>query len=194
MQIMTAIRQFIQSRVDDGYYTPDTPKLFTKEWHPVFVYGTLRKGFCRHPFLEDAPFVGTGFTRSLNFRMWNLKARRNKGSNMPNYPVILPTIEASNEGHIYGEVYLVHPKTLRTLDYIESNGIQYRRIYRVINLNAAQDGKKVLTCWMYQGEPAAWKTLRENGGLQPMSRMQHPTEHFYYYVYKKQDQDECIAA
>ena len=58
--VLFSPKQWVQSRLDDGYYTPDNAKLFRKQWHPVFVYGTLRDGFYRNRLLADCPKVGSG--------------------------------------------------------------------------------------------------------------------------------------
>lgn len=189
----TALKNFMQSRVDDGYYTQDTPTLYRRAWHPIFVYGTLREGFSRGIYLEDCPKVGTGFTRGSQFRMYNLLASHRAGSKAPNYPVILPEVTPEHAGKIYGEVYLVSPDTLKNLDFIESNGIQYKRSFRVIELNTRQNNGEVptlLTCWVYAGSPAAWNACKNNGSLVPLPH--HMRDDSKYYVYKKTDQ--CIAA
>lgn len=174
--------EWVQSRIDEGYYTPDSAKLFRKPWHPVFVYGTLRDGFYRNKLLHGLPKVGTGFTRGKIWKMY-----RTPPNKAGSYPVALPTLNTEEQGALYGEIYLVPPKLLRELDFIESNGIQYSRISRAIDV-IGHTPPIVLACWMYVGNLPAWEDDVEKGNLLSVSRMTRINEpKFNYYVFKKSD-------
>ncbi|WP_437190737.1 gamma-glutamylcyclotransferase family protein [Planctomicrobium sp. SH527] len=72
----------------------------------IFVYGTLKKGFCRHYALEAETFVGTARTVP-RYRMVNVGT----------YPGLLDT--ELNGRAILGEIWEVRPETLVALDLIE---------------------------------------------------------------------------
>src|SRR3990172_1166524 len=77
--------------------------------YPLFVYGTLKKGFALHGALEDAPFLGDAEVKG--FKMYSLGG----------FPGVVRDEKA---GTIKGEIYEVTPRLLRRLDYIEG---AYRR-------------------------------------------------------------------
>lgn len=87
----------------------------------IFVYGTLKKGFCRHYALEAESFVAVTTT-----------VPRYQMVNVGTYPGLL---EAETEGlAIQGEVWDVRPETLVALDEIEGTDEgEYER--RRIELN-----------------------------------------------------------
>ena len=73
--------------------------------HRVFVYGTLKRGFRNHRFLENADFVGKAYTVAA-YRM--LDGR---------FPVLRDG--GPNLKQIGGEVYDVDDRTLAQLDDLE---------------------------------------------------------------------------
>ena len=76
--------------------------------HYVFVYGTLKRGFCRHHVLENETFLGEVCTEPL-YLLYDLG----------NYPGLIK----SDSGHsVTGEVYLVDDACLKQLDTIEAVG------------------------------------------------------------------------
>jgi gamma-glutamylcyclotransferase (GGCT)/AIG2-like uncharacterized protein YtfP len=76
----------------------------------IFTYGTLKKGYYNHHILKDSTFIGEA--KLYNYDMYNL------GS----FPAI-----KKGSSIIMGEVYEVSPKTLKELDFLESNGFLYQR-------------------------------------------------------------------
>ena len=72
----------------------------------VFVYGTLKRGFRNHRFLEKASFVGEAYT-VMHYRMLD-------GS----FPVLRES--GPDRMPISGEVYDVDARTLIKLDDLES--------------------------------------------------------------------------
>jgi gamma-glutamylaminecyclotransferase len=71
----------------------------------VFVYGTLKRGDCRHRFMAGSKFLGLATTAS-GFRLFNLGE----------YPAM---VEDPSGGQIEGEVFEVSDATLRLLDEVE---------------------------------------------------------------------------
>ena len=71
----------------------------------VFVYGTLKRGFCRHPALSAQKFLGVA-TSAPGFRLFD----------MGSYPGMI----AADDGiSIEGELYEVDGSCLAELDIIE---------------------------------------------------------------------------
>lgn len=103
--------------------------------HPVFVYGSLKKGFHNHDWLEGADYVGVDCL--LNFLMISL------GS----YPGIIP---APQSGLIvYGELYVVDDATFKRLDRLEGYPNLYTREF--VTLCSGRKG------WVY-----IWNGDRDN--------------------------------
>lgn len=75
------------------------------ELHRVFVYGTLKRGFCREQALAGQTFLGTAATEPL-YRLFDL------GS----YPGLVPDETGSS---ITGELYEIDNDCLGKLDAIE---------------------------------------------------------------------------
>ncbi|QDT56128.1 Gamma-L-glutamyl-butirosin B gamma-glutamyl cyclotransferase [Caulifigura coniformis] len=71
----------------------------------VFVYGTLKRGDCRHRFMAGSRFLGIA-TTAPGFRLYNLGE----------YPAL---VEDNSGGQIEGEVYEVSPAILEVLDEVE---------------------------------------------------------------------------
>ncbi len=74
--------------------------------HPVFVYGTLKRGFRNHRFLEGATHIGEAHTVAAYRMLDGL------------FPVLRDT--GSDLAPISGEVYDVDDATLNKLDDLES--------------------------------------------------------------------------
>jgi gamma-glutamylaminecyclotransferase len=100
----------------------------------VFVYGTLKKGYCNHSCLEDSPLVGKG--KSVpRFRMFT------NGY----FPMVIRTF--NTEGvQVTGEVYEVSPETLARLDRLE--GVSYGHYRRDACAVRFEDGYQV-TAYVY---------------------------------------------
>jgi gamma-glutamylcyclotransferase (GGCT)/AIG2-like uncharacterized protein YtfP len=71
----------------------------------VFVYGTLKRGDCRHRFLAGSKFVGLA-TTGPGYRLFHLGE----------YPAM---VEDPTGGQIEGEVFDVSDTTLKLLDEVE---------------------------------------------------------------------------
>ncbi len=99
----------------------------------VFVYGTLKRGFCLHKYLQGATFLGEAYLDG--FEMYDL------GS----YPGIV-----SGKGRVWGEVYAVGPGTLAVLDEIEDEGEEYERRLVRVRLKKGQDLEAFV--YVYKGD------------------------------------------
>lgn len=76
----------------------------------LFVYGTLKRGYCRHPALAGQTFLGEGRTLP-QYRMVNVGT----------YPGLL---DAPDQGlAILGELWEVTPEALRRLDEVEGTDV-----------------------------------------------------------------------
>ena len=88
--------------------------------HRVFVYGTLKRHFRNHAFLENAVFKGEDVTAESVFDMIEVYSDQEPGGT---YPAVV-------EGGCYsisGEVYEVNDEGLKVLDDLEDLGSLYKR-------------------------------------------------------------------
>ncbi len=81
----------------------------------VFVYGTLKRGFSNHYFLEDAKFIAKATTKD-KFPMVNI---------IQAYPYIIN--DAGNGHNIEGELYKINEIILVKLDMLEGYPEHYDR-------------------------------------------------------------------
>ena len=98
--------------------------------HPLFVYGTLRRGFSNHRLLGEARWLGTAKTKG-HFAMY--------ASGVP-YVVLTEHVCP-----IVGEVYDVAPRLLAGLDAHEGHPRWYRRVL----VDVVLDGGTGLQAWLY---------------------------------------------
>lgn len=155
------ILEQLSRRITDSN-TPDFIKLKqTRDYHPVFVYGTLRQGGRLHSYLEGCPYLGKAWTMIPRFDMRNAPG----GS----FPVVFDVGLGEGKGgshfsaKISGEVYAVPVKVLLDLDDIESNGNMYNRKECWVSLRD-QTVKKTsstlhpnLKTFIYIGNDDYWK-------------------------------------
>lgn len=140
--------------------TPDWIERKMEEYIPVFVYGTLRRGFPNHNYLMNYPSLGSGYTTIEKYEM--------RQTNGGGFPVVFerePKIKGRKRnpvvGKVQGEVYIVDPKGLLYLDRLEGNGRMYQRSLQWIFLQD-QEGKGYglppsVKCWIYLGVEDFWK-------------------------------------
>ena len=98
--------------------------------HSVFVYGTLKRGFPNHFFLERATFLGAGRT-SAKYALYEGE-----------YPFVIKDEAVSR---IAGEVYEVDDVTLARLDQLEQHPDFYRREQAEVMLTSGF----LVTAWVY---------------------------------------------
>jgi len=140
--------------VEQGQYTPDFPILQKKESHYVFVYGTLKRDFRNHQVLSGSKVVGCGFSESDRFVM--AKELRHR------FPVAFFDNRVESRGRLYGEVYEVKPEVIRDLDYLESNGIMYKRYPLMFEVFQRTGPKQKIRAWVYLGIKEYWSDRASN--------------------------------
>ena len=100
--------------------------------HLVFTYGTLKKGFHNHHYLQQSTFIGSGKTQ-------NKYALYINGG--------LPfVVRDQSVSLIYGEVYRVDDSVLAVLDQLEGHPDWYCREKVNIVLDA---DSSVVSAWLY---------------------------------------------
>lgn len=139
--------------------TPDYLDLKEKANHPVFVYGTLKKGFGLHRYLEGYPYLGRARPVTPSFEMYDTGG----------FPVI-KKINSPRKGevaHVSGEVYVVPPKIILELDRVENNGGMYLRQKTYFFLRDQQYktqagyAKPSIHAFIYVGNPDYWDFTRQ---------------------------------
>lgn len=127
--------------------TPDFLDLKARGLTPVFVYGTLKKGFSNHRFLEKETYLGKATSVASNYTLRD-------GGSFP-YMTIAP-YGVTDCGQVSGEVYAVDAFTMAHLDRLEGNGSFYTRTKKFFTLKEQEVlGKNgmilrpTLECWVY---------------------------------------------
>ena len=108
---------------------PEPPSEF-----PVFVYGSLKRGFGNHSLLAMSKFHGSHTTAEDCYHMNSLGA----------FPAVTTVSDDCENGYsISGELYTVDSATLRKLDQLEGNGSFYTR--KIVRLNSPV----IKEAWIY---------------------------------------------
>lgn len=141
--------------------SPDFLEIKTQGVIPVFVYGTLRRGFHNHHYLKGLPFLGEANTTIERFEM--------RDAGQGSFPVVFERelkIKGKKRnpvvGKIKGEVYAVDPRTMLALDRLENNGGMYTRHLTWVFLSdqAATEKTQIrpsIKAWMYIGNEHYWQ-------------------------------------
>lgn len=171
------VRDVIADIITTGMFTPDMPKLMEMSHHYVFVYGTLKKGFHNYKTIMGYDCVGVGFTDLEKFSM--MKYTRG------NFPVAMIDPSEKTRGRIYGELYEIDAEGIRSLDYLESNGMAYRRMPLMINFYNKDKELRTTRAWTYIGLRDYWARRQEF--LKPLKRHDPNNGDAPYYLYSKAD-------
>jgi len=83
--------------------------------YPVFVYGTLKKGYALHSVLKNATFLGKSTMEGTLI-------------NLGPFPALLRVVKASSPGVVKGELYKINSSVLAALDIVEAEGHLYNRV------------------------------------------------------------------
>lgn len=126
--------------------------------HLVFVYGTLKRGFSNHFFLEGARCRGRARTRE-HYALYEGE-----------YPFVF---RKERVGPIYGEVYEVDTQTLMKLDRLEEHPDYYCRDQVEVVLD---DGGS-LTAWLYFFPAPQGRLIRSGEWSAPMQQGLHENGH-----------------
>ncbi len=97
----------------------------------VFVYGTLLRGNANEGLLKEGRLIDRGIVHGL--ALFNVH---------PSYPGAVKTADKK----VRGEIFAVDAALLARLDYLERNGVLYRREKMPVLLEGS--GKKV-EAWVY---------------------------------------------
>lgn len=114
--------------------------------HPVFVYGTLKKGGSNHFRMADSEFVGEG---RISGRMYRIDW----------YPALV----CGGEGFVKGELYLVSDKDLAALDAFEgiTPDADEQREYHRVKTEVFLESGESLDAWV-------WEWVGGVGAAQPL--------------------------
>jgi gamma-glutamylaminecyclotransferase len=96
----------------------------------VFVYGSLKRGFRNHHFLETSRFIGPGTSRH-DFDLLDLG--------------YFPAMVKGGGFAIRGELFAVDRRTLNSLDWLENNGTFYEREQHPVIM----EGAGLVSAWIY---------------------------------------------
>ncbi len=108
--------------------------------YKLFVYGTLKRGFCNHHYLKNATFLGKATTKA-NYVMIAPKVW---------YPYL---IEAQGKGkQIVGELYMIDLPTLKRIDRLEEYPVYYDR-KKIIVLDEAGKEHEALAYFLKKKIP-----------------------------------------
>lgn len=138
-----------------NHETPDFLDLKRQTNIPVFLYGPEKIGGKLNRFIQSdtkAVFLGEGRTATQSYVMERAEW---------DGPVVFNTV-AQNSFRVYGEVYLVSPKTILNLDKLNANNEMTRREKKFVWLmEQGVKGKPklhpALKCWMYCGREDYWE-------------------------------------
>jgi len=98
--------------------------------YPLFVYGTLKRGFGNHHFLQHSHFIDTAHTK-LKYALY-----------VSGIPFVTEKVQVSR---IYGEVYMVTEPTLKRIDALEGHPVWYCR--KLIPVLLDKGGE--INAWLY---------------------------------------------
>lgn len=111
---------------------------------PLFVYGTLKRGFCNHPFLAGQKFIGPGRTVP-GYRLYNLGG----------FPGMVAV--SDDRYGVSGEIWLVDDACLTELDYLEGvdQGLYRREPVPLLKPYDSQVIETYLYALSVDGRPSA---------------------------------------
>jgi len=188
-QYRESVKDFFQTKIENNSSTWDGPKLNKYVSQRVFIYGTMKKGFARNVMLgEDATPLGVGFTSSPYFKMYQVKDG--------GFPLALTCPEIKDHpscGRIYGELWDVPISAIFSLDYYESNNLQFTRRKLPIKICVPGTDDTMLTyAWMYVANHDYWnKRIDQIRLLDLVTKKKDPS--FAYFIYMKKYEDEYNA-
>lgn len=107
----------------------------------LFVYGTLKRGFCNHQLLDSAEFVGEARTAECRFRLIDCGA----------YPALIEIpadAPATEPLQVRGELFRITPAHLPSLDELEDEGTLYRRTTIAVSI-LNDPAAPTIAAWTY---------------------------------------------
>ncbi len=175
-RISTDLDDIIEPAIEHQLSTTDYPRLCEWSSHYVFVYDGMKSGFRRDHHLQDYSPVAVGWTKQP-FRLYRTKS-----------PAILPVMildpEKGMSAPVYGEVYQVSPRTIRSLDWLNSNGFQTKRLRMPVNAIIDKKGtQKQIYAFCYPHLQSYWSSRMDR--LLPCDILTANNNKQRYYNYMK---------
>ena len=139
----------------------DNTEPIQSESNLIFVYGSLRKGFPNHYFLEqECQFIGLAksvekYSMTANEFIVRFGAKR-----------AIPFVSKEPETEIMGEIYDVPNNVLKLLDLLEKHPYWYKREQVDLELVDQKDEEgnpKIINAWLYFNEVDMGEIKIESG-------------------------------
>ena len=109
----------------------------------VFVYGTLKRGFCNHALLEEAEFIGEATTVA---RFGFYLGADDYAPEVEEIPYLYRHPRVTDEAmSVHGEVWEISPTMLRQLDRLEGHPDWYQRE----NIQVQMDSEAIMAVQAY---------------------------------------------
>ena len=109
----------------------------------VFVYGTLKRGFCNHTLLDEAEFIGEATTVE---RFGFYLGADDYAPVVEEIPYLYRHPKVTDEAiSVHGEVWEISPTMLRQLDRLEGHPDWYQRE----NIQVQMDSEAIVAVQAY---------------------------------------------
>ena len=109
----------------------------------VFVYGTLKRGFCNHALLDEAEFIGEATTVE---RFGFYLGADDYAPEVEKIPYLYRHPKVTDEAmSVHGEVWEISPTMLRQLDQLEGHPDWYQRE----NIQVQMDSEAIVAVQAY---------------------------------------------
>lgn len=109
----------------------------------VFVYGTLKRGFCNHALLDEAEFIGEATTEE---RFGFYLGADDYAPEVEEIPYLYRHPRVTDEAmSVHGEVWEISPSILRQLDRLEGHPDWYQRE----NIQVQMDSEAIVAAQAY---------------------------------------------
>ncbi len=111
----------------------------------IFVYGTLKRGYCNHKYLKSSQFIGKAHIKGYDLY------------DLIDYPAIVKC--ADDQRVVYGEVYQICEQMLHQIDQLEDEGDLYNRVQTIAYL----DGQDILvSTYQFAQDISAYQKIGES--------------------------------
>jgi hypothetical protein len=155
-------KSVVADMVSENGNTPDLPYLQSHfQFIPLFVYANERKNFSEQMYTRGYQMVGRGVTADKSFLMFR--------DTRFHCPLVFDVPTAPTANRIFGEVYLVSPETILSLDATYERGYCSRRQQvRIEYTNPTDTIKKVYASYatMYTYDWSVFEDRIKNKDLQ----------------------------
>ena len=122
----------------------------------VFVYGTLKRGFCNHALLDEAEFIGEATTVE---RFGFYLGADDYAPEVEEIPYLYRHPKVTDEAmSVHGEVWEISPTMLRQLDRLEGHPDWYQRE----NIQVQVDSEAIVAVQAYLRTGSPPDTYRPN--------------------------------